>query len=234
MSSTATNSCAELVTVEFSGTFDVEASSNGLVLPAGAIPIGTPFSGRMTFETEGTVDVVSDHPDGGLIYLDRGVEGVHVVVHADSYSFDSGFAPSQSAFVRNGEVMDMFSLIIHTPLENPHFSVERAVSLQFVDSTREALSSLAIPSGLDLADFDEATLQIRQMSCMVILPGQVGNGSCESQLSLRGTITDLTAVPEPNSVSVVATLAVFMLTILRRRGGPLAMLGTIGRGHHGP
>ncbi len=189
VASLPSRSQAELVTWGFSGEIDSVLDAENVL--DGAVTVGTPFSGRFTFEST-TPDGNPSNPRFGEYF--GAIFGVSGNVGVLTFSELDG--PSGRVLIRDnapGAGTDRISFIAPTRLLDDSVSF----SIGLVESTGTVFSSVAMPTGLlDLSVFDTARFGIE------LTP----DGA-----SFSGVLTDLVVVPEPATMILVMLGTICMM-----------------------
>lgn len=197
---------AALVSYNFAGA--ITTASDPLV--NFGIVVGNPLAGSFTYDT--SLGVVSSGP-GNVVYEQSAPLTFSVTVNGVQYSAANSSAPLRVQVTDNsGGLNDQF--VFHTvfagslvhPLSGSYPFSNMALSLH--DSSATVFSSTAIPSSLDLNDFDIAGFSLNLSQAL---------GEPESETLFLGSITSLTPVPEPGSLVLLLTALPLMIRLSRRR-----------------
>ena len=199
---------AALVSYNFSGAITTASDP----LASFGISPGDTFAGSFTYDT--SLSVVSSGP-GNVLYeqpVPIAPSALSVTVNGVQYAAANSSAPLRIQVTNNaGGLQDQF--VYHTvfagslvqPLSGSYPFSNMALSLH--DSSGTVFSSTAIPSSLDLTDFDVAMFSINLSQDL---------GDPASETLFLGTITWLTSVPEPGSLMLMLT-ALPLIGLARRR-----------------
>ena len=198
---------AALVSYNFAGTI----TSAGDPLGNFSISTGDPFAGSFTYDT--TLAVALSGP-GNVLYekpAPIAPMAFSLTVNGTQYTAANSSAPLGLQVTNDaGGLQDQFvyrtafgGSLVH-PLSGSYLFSNMALSLH--DSTGGVFSSTAIPSSLDLNDFDLTGISLNLSQNL---------GDPGSETLFLGPITSLTLVPEPSSVMLMLT-AVSLIGFARR------------------
>ncbi len=175
--------------------------------PSTGIAAGSPFSGTFAYDTsitqpaisiEGSNQYFSGSSGGAFPGGGANGSGLSLAVDGHSmYSTQAGLQVGVSEIEYAGQYGYQSSPQTHVTVSNGNLSdPSLAVSLNFGNSTSAVLHSLAIPSAINLADFNQAQLT-------------VDDNSAVGKPLYTGTIDLLSPapVPEPSFVSVLGVVA---------------------------
>jgi len=199
---------AALVSYDFAGTFTVASDP----LTSFGISAGDTFAGSFTYDT--SLSVISSGP-GNVLYEQPAPiapSAFSVAVNGVQYTAADSSAPLRIQVTDNsGGLKDQFvyltvfsGSLVH-PLSGSYPFSTMALSLR--DDSNTVFNSTAIPSSLDLNDFDVAMFSINLSQDL---------GDPASETLFLGTITSLTSVPEPGSLMLMLT-ALPLIGLARRR-----------------
>ncbi|MFV2065714.1 MAG: PEP-CTERM sorting domain-containing protein [Pirellulales bacterium] len=199
---------AALVSYNFAGAITTASDP----LASFGIVTGDPFTGSFTYDT--SLGIVSSGPGNVLYEQPAPIAPLtfSVTVNGVQYAAANSSAPLRIQVTDNsGGLNDQF--VVHTvytgslvhPLSGSYPFSNMALSLR--DSSATIFSSTAIPSSLDLNDFDLVGFSLNLSQNL---------GDPASETLFLGTITSLTAVPEPGSLMLMLT-AISLIRLSRRR-----------------
>ena len=192
VSSTSQHAAAEIVQYAYTGEISSITLNQNNVL--GDLQIGDPFDGIFEFDLS-VPDVFPDNPTTGS-YDQDGL----MTVNLPAISLD--YSGHLFVFVFNdGLSGDRFAIVADNSFDD--FNVS-SFGVTLTDSTASAFDSDALPSLLQLLDFDGREFKL--------IGSRLSTGD---SFSMTGVITSLTIVPTPGTV--VVALALFGGAGLRRR-----------------
>lgn len=199
---------AALVSYNFAGA--ITSASDPLA--SFGIVTGDPFVGSFTYDT--SLGIASSGPGNVLYEQPAPIAPMNfsVTINGVQYAAANSSAPLSIQVTDNaGGLQDQFGYhtvfggsLVH-PLSGSYPFSNMALVLR--DTSATVFSSTAIPSSLDLNDFDDNGFSLN-------LTQELGN--LESETLFLGTITSLTSVPEPGSLLLLLT-ALPLIRRFRRR-----------------
>ena len=208
----AAECCASIVTIPFQGTITIVTDSSAPIGNVGGIVVGSAFSGTFSFETS-TTDLDNDPNNGlyltpNLVAFDLLIGGVQFVGNSSTMH---GLIISNNADTQFGNNTDVFDVTqqVTDPAGWSSASPFGRLDVLFFDTTGTVFTDDTIPGSLTLSDFDLGFINLRYLN-VVTFPG----GS-ESEIDIIGEI-NLSAIPEPSSVSIVCLILMGGLGMRRR------------------
>jgi hypothetical protein len=174
---------AEPITVTFSGTITEIAPQ----IDDGTFALGAPVSGSFEIDP----DAVDGEPSPDVGRYDGAVSGFALEFGSYEASASTGLL-----FIRDGMGFSADEFYVETSPTGPDvagFPLYRSI-LQILDTTLAVFSSDAIPTSLDLADFDNATLSLGYLDGTFSYP-------------VHAEITSLTYTPAPEPGGVLSMAA---------------------------
>lgn len=206
---------ADLVT--WIATIQVDTVDDPFDMLGGSIAPGDLMTGTISYDTSLTDDSPSDTEYGNYNVLfptsDNWIEGK--TASGDGFYESTEYfgvqvydpAPQTGFF----DTLSFFSSGDTIPSLLQTFSVDTIdLDILFIDNDASALAGDSLPVVINLADFDEAYMEMEGYS---FTPG----GGYEFGFSVSGTVTALRSVPEPSSLCTLTVVAAGMLPPARRR-----------------
>lgn len=203
---------AALVSYNFGGHFNTIADGFGNF----GVTAGDTFFGSFTYDT--TMSVASAGTGNVLYERSAPIAPLKfsVTINGITYTADDGSAPLRVQVTDNsGGLHDQFvyltshaTSLVH-PLTGSYPFSTMAFSLR--DTSDQVFSSAAIPASLDLSDFDDPQFNMNFHTDPMGDPGDFDN------VLFLGTVTFLSAVPEPALTMLMLTALPFLCLAYRWR-----------------
>ncbi len=170
----------EVIEYEFSGFIDTINNNQNNVLPG--VTINQPFEG--TFSYSIVPDYDPDSTRHGGYYQDASIS-VSLDYFTLSYLDDFVYFSIRDE-ISSGE--DRFYFVVDGQQGDYNFS---NFGIILLDSTRQVFTDDSLPLSLDLNDFTSSKLLL------------IGRKQMQDYFNVEGTITSLTLVPEPATMSLL-------------------------------
>lgn len=173
--------CGEVIEYEFSGFIDTIVYNQNNVLPG--LTINQPFEGRFSYSI--IPDHISDPKYGyGVYHQDASIS---VSLDNLTLSYLDDFV-NFLIYNEISSVEDGFYFAVDGDQGDYSFS---NFGIILLDSTCQAFADNSLPLSLDLNDFTSSKLQL------------IGSKQMHDYFNVEGTITSLTLVPEPATMSLL-------------------------------
>ncbi len=205
------NASAELVTYQFSGILDIDASVSDPTRWPG-INVGDHFEGTVTIDSNPPMSMPGDR--GSVLYdwplTDQGPAAALRVGQSDFF-WPAG--SGQGAQVRNGLGEDTLNVSLSRSIFSGSQPGGETLSFRFTDLDGAAFSNNSFPTFIDFGLFEGAEFQVSRIVNLTPLP------AFSQELNLRGTIQSFAVIPEPGTwlLLSVALMVAVAISIQRRR-----------------
>ncbi len=189
----ASSAHALLIRLDFAGTVDVVSDPAGEF--TGLIASGDPFSGQLVYDTD-LVDTESSASWGRYLAASTSLVGTFGSFTETNgpYEVLLNVYDGRNVIAPNPALDDALSASVRPPSGSGTYST---LSVTLGDKTASAFGSDALPSSLDLADFDFARATLVCTSHI--------NRICENYWFIQGEIDALSVevVPEPSTITLL-------------------------------